>query len=332
MRGLSGASGCEFLLSVELLLKGGLSPLEAVESLLADPSRSIRRRARLILPALLDGVPFADAVSNANGQRVSVDQRLLHAAAQLGNLQDALVSGRRYRERAASLGRKAASAAAYPAMVMLLLAALITGIRSEYLPGFDVALLGHLIAQSRMWLSVTMGSICLGSVLVAGLIRWHLDGNSRLASSLAVKLPVVSAAVRTLDRWQAAAIARLGATAGRTLGESLIIAAEEARTEEARAALEATVASIEGGEVVVVEGDRKVAGLARLVARVESGAEPGAAATAWEREMWVRVDLLARRLETAFEPLFVCAAGACVLVFVFSFVRPLVAHSLGGLL
>ncbi len=327
----SSATLAEFLESIEELMRAGLTLADAVATMQSAGSSAVRDLATNVTSVIDDGASLASAIEATSRPAESTRTALLATGSRCGSVVEALASARSYSERIRTLRKRAISAAIYPAFIPVMLVIFLSLISSSSLPGFDAALLDHLLAITRRLLG--SGIIVVALTLVgAGFLVARGRRGDRVASLILSRMPLVGGLERAADRWRCATTTWLMVRGGEMLVPSLREASRNASLEASALALERASESIEGGFVQPDLNSSALPGFSRMLGRVAAGSDLVRAARLWERETWARLERTITALGSACEPAFSALAGASVVVFALAFVRPLLLGSLQGIL
>lgn len=216
-----------FLTQLALMLRTGLTLLQALETLEAAANRvGLRRAARRLTRTVSSGRPLSDGLQAERALFPEIAVHLVRTAEATGELPDALERSAEFVERRAAMQAQLLTSLAYPSLVVLVSCATFWFLTVKVLPKFVSFLAGRGAAlpwstQLLMDVSAFMqqwgAALLLGALAALALfvVVRRLDAGRRLTDRAALSVPVVGGLLR------AAAQAHLGRTLGLLLRSGL---------------------------------------------------------------------------------------------------------------
>lgn len=216
-----------FLSQLALMLRTGLTLLQALETLERSSSRAgLRRVAQRLSQTVSGGRPLSAGLEVERALFPPIAVQLVRTAEATGELADALDQSAEYLERRAALQMQLMTSMTYPALVLLIGGATFWFLTTKVLPKFAAFLAargGTLPTSTQLLLDVSAfmqawggGVLAALALSVAALLVLRRTTRGRLATDrVGLSLPIVGALLRS------AAQAHLGRTLGVLLRSGL---------------------------------------------------------------------------------------------------------------
>lgn len=251
------------------LTQAGIPLERGLRELAADAgSPRMTRLIHEITDELEKGVPLDEAVEKRSKDFPALYSQVLKAGLQTGRLSEMLTSLNRHLEIEQQTRRIVIEAVCYPAMVLTLMAMIVTFLLVVVVPGFAEVLSDMSGGKARLpgltrWVLALSGHvqefwIGVGIVVLAAVIGWHLfsatAGGRRLRERLLLKMPLIGSVFENgLLARLAEAMAVLTA-AGCTLPLTVRLAGQSSRSELMKNDSELLAGQLEQGQGIFEAG------------------------------------------------------------------------------
>ncbi len=216
-----------FLEQMALMLRTGLTLLQALETLASSANRTgLRRAARRLARTVSSGRPLSEGLAGERALFPEIAVHLVRTAEATGELPDALERSAEFVERRAALQTQLLTSMTYPALVVLAALGTFWFLTVNVLPKFVSFLAsrgGSLPWSTQKLMDVSAFMTRWGSTLIGvGLaaltllvILRRLERGRRITDRVALSIPVVGGLLRTASQ------AHLGRTLGLLLRSGL---------------------------------------------------------------------------------------------------------------